>query len=146
MSHEPIMKRFTLPANQGLNCSQVVMRELTGIDDLEIGLWVDARANATDRANMAKMLELERRESTRRALVMVDGVLVNEHGAPFLGMDNYNHRTMRYLYEFFSELNGVEQRELKKAVAESVVVDLQSLRSGGTTLAASPRTKEPSGG
>ena len=127
MANAQVMKRFRLPKGQGLDCETVVMRELTGKDDLEISLWVDSKASMTDKNSMAKMIEIERRESTRRSLVQVDGKAVNEHGAPFLEMDNFNHRTMRYLYEFFSDLNGVEQRELKKAVVEAEVLEPGSL-------------------
>ena len=127
MANAQVMKRFKLPKGQGLDCETVVMRELTGKDDLEISLWVDSKASMTDKNSMAKMIEIERRESTRRSLVQVDGKAVNEHGAPFLEMDNFNHRTMRYLYEFFSDLNGVEQRELKKAVVEAEVLEPGSL-------------------
>ena len=108
---------------KGLSCKWFVMRELDGMDDIEIGVWVDKRSTSavSGGKNAATMIaaavSLQQHEAMRRALVSVNGVPVNVGGVPFKEFDRWSHRTMRVVQEAFRKLNGVEDEELEKQMA-----------------------------
>jgi predicted Holliday junction resolvase-like endonuclease len=109
-------------APPGLPFKSIVMRELDGNDDVDIGVWVDqqlALQNVDMKSNAAavKIMEIQRRESIRRSIVSIDGAEVNKHSAPFGAMDRWSRRTMQFVGSAFQALNGVEEEELKKFLA-----------------------------
>lgn len=94
-----------------MSCKEFVMRELTAKDEIEAAIWADKkRSSAGD--GVLSIVGGEQREAMRLSFVAVDGKPVNEGGIPFVGMDNWTYRTMRFVQRAFADLNGVEQSDL----------------------------------
>lgn len=111
-----LMKRFEL--GEGCDADSVVMKEIRNCDKVEVGIWVDAHSSTSidSAADVKNALIAEQYEALRFSLVQVDDEPVNTHGVPFMAMDDWGVRTMRYIQAFFDELNGVEESDVKNAV------------------------------
>lgn len=114
----PLKKRYKLPA--GCNCREFIMRELQNRDSIEAGIWADRNASAADSDRGRLAAELV--ESVRLSLVEVDGKRM-QPGMPFMEMDNWSQRTMRFLLEAYQELNGVQEEELGNFMATAELVE-----------------------
>ena len=106
-----LRKRFTLPA--GCSVGSFVMRELTGPDELEAAMWADKKMDKDRRSDAVAVMEGEQREAMRLAFTEVDGEPVNHDGIPFVAMDLWTYRTMRFAQTAFSDVNGVQIDELQ---------------------------------
>lgn len=107
-------KRFVLP--KGLSCGEMVVRELSGKDDLTAAQRADAKLSADEKLNPIVSMQVQRREAMRLSLVEVDGRKVNL-GEPFMNLDDWSQRTVVFLSRAFEELNGVKEDELKNFLA-----------------------------
>lgn len=114
------MKRYPLP--EYCDCRSVVMRELDTRDEIEAAIWADKAANSALADSQMAAFQADQRESIRLALVEVDGVEVNVGGMPYKAMDGWSMRTMRFIREFYADLNGVEQDDLKNALKGAKVL------------------------
>lgn len=114
-----LVKRYTLP--DYCDCQSIVMRELDGKDELEAAIWADQNKSSVLEGTMAAF-QADQRESIRLSIVQVDDVAVNVDGAPFREMNEWSFRTMRFVREFFADLNGVEEGDLKNAVTGAEIM------------------------
>jgi hypothetical protein len=125
MGKNGTLLQWRFPRNPGEfldRCSvrEFVMRELNGHDEKDIGAWMDLAiaANPAIATDALKLMQLERKESMRRALVSVDGEPVDQsHGVPYAPLDGWTKRTMQFLGNAFNALNGVEPDEMGKFLA-----------------------------
>jgi hypothetical protein len=108
-------KRYTLP--DYCSVQSVVMRELDGQDDIEASIWADKNATSAIKDSAVAAMIADQRESVRLSLLEVDGKPVNHDGLPFMAMDNWTSRTMRFLLSFYADLNGAKEEDLKNSVA-----------------------------
>lgn len=118
--HPRLMKRFEL--GEGCDAETVVMQELRNCDKVEIGVWVDAHGSISidSAADLKTALVAEQYEALRFSLVQVDDESVG--GAiPYMAMDDWSAKTMRYMQAFFDDLNGVEETDVKNAVRTAEV-------------------------
>lgn len=90
-----------------------VVRELTCEDDLDITIHAEKLTPEEARTTVLAAGEARQREAFRLSLVEVNGEPVNREGVPYMEMDQWNQRTMRFLREAFEELNGAESDELR---------------------------------
>lgn len=114
-------KEYAVPVKKGIpnSIKKFVMRQIDGLDERDVGAWMDA-ALARDpsiREDAGKYMQLKQNECMRRALVSVDGKVVNQHGAPFMGMETWNKRTMGAVVSAYHELNGIDPDEVGKMLA-----------------------------
>jgi hypothetical protein len=119
-------KRYTLP--DYCSVQSVVMRELDGQDDIEASVWADKNASSTVKESAVAAMVADQRESIRLSLLEVDGKPVNHDGLPFMEMDNWTSRTFRFLMQFYGDLNGATNEDLKNAVTGAELI--QSLTPG----------------
>lgn len=130
-SYEKRHKRFTLP--DGHPIREFVMRELDGLDDIEIAAWVERKTTSITGGSYKQEMQLERIEAMRRAIVSVDGETVNVNGVPYAGFDRWPHRTRLHAHNAFNEMNGVSPAEQKKVQA-----DAEDIRSGHEEIRSPP--------
>lgn len=109
-------RTFKLP--KGCSIREFEMRELTAEDELEAARMVDAKLVGAEKNSVMLVMAAERKEAERMSLVSVDGQRVDNSGAPFMGMNKWTQRTMRFVTAAFAEMNGVQDAELKKFLAE----------------------------
>lgn len=115
-----IMKRYSLP--DYCDVATLVMRELDGTDEIEAAIWADKNKSSALASSPIAAMESEQRESIRLSLVEVDGEPVNVGGIPYAAMNDWSYRTMRFVNQFFLDLNGVEISEVKNAVAAGEII------------------------
>jgi len=115
-----MMKLFKVPP--GMDFSSIVIRELDGTDELEAAIWADKNQNSALSDSVKAAFQGEQRECIRLSIVQVDGKAVNTNGLPFMAMDGWSFRSLRYLKEFFADLNGVEYDDVKNAVAGAEIL------------------------
>lgn len=98
---------------------EFVMRELNGLDDIELGIWLEAAIedNPLIMESGVALQRAERHEAMRRALVSVDGSPVNVHGVPYKEFDRWSKRMMQFVGTAFNKLNGIEMKEGKAFMA-----------------------------
>lgn len=118
-----IAKKFTV--KDGYDFKTIVIRELTGLDELEAAVWADKHKSSA----IGKRIQDEQQESIRLAIVSVDGVKVVQ---PYMQIDEWGYRSLRLLREFYAEVNGIEPGEVKNALATAEII------SGNPTIADSP--------
>jgi hypothetical protein len=68
-------------------------------------------------------ISAEQREAMRLSLVEVDGEPVNHDGVPYMAMDDWSLKTLRFLQTAFNEMNGIEADDLKNFRAGAQIVD-----------------------
>lgn len=123
----PIMKKYNLPNR--CSAKSFIMRELTADDETQAAIWWDkTKSSALDSSPLAQLAG-EQREAWRLALVEVDGKAVNGDGIPFLAMNKWNLRTMRFVQQAFGELNGVDADEVRDFLESSQIVGQNSSNS-----------------
>ena len=132
-----MQKRFTLP--DYCSVGEFVMRELTAKDELTASIFAEKFMSDALRNSAVATIAAEQREAMRLALVEVDGIQVNLDGVPYLEMDNWSMRTVRFAQMAFNEMNGIESDDLKNFKAGAQIVDL------GGSPAATPSPKPASG-
>lgn len=118
-----IVKRFKAP--EGLDCREVVMRELTGDDDLVVAVWTDRKLsqNKILATSATGMFSTQTREEVRRSLVAVDGKLVaNADDVPYAEMDGFTSATQDWLTACFRSMNRVDAEAAKKSVADAEIL------------------------
>ena len=113
-------KRYTLPSY--CSVQSVVMRELDGQDDIEASVWADKNASSTVKESAVAAMVADQRESIRLSLLEVDGKPVNHDGLPFMAMDHWSSRTFRFLQQFYGDLNGATNEDLKNAVTGAELI------------------------
>lgn len=120
-SSAPILhKRFRCPA--GCSIHEFVMRELTSKDELDAAMWADKLKSIVNDESPSSIILGEQREAMRLSLVTVDGQRVNDDGLPFLGMDTWTVRTVRFVQRAFQDMNGVTAEELENFTGEAEIV------------------------
>lgn len=136
---ERLVKRFTFP--RGCSARSVTMQELTGEDDQVVATWMEmkgAKALGSHKPGtpewMKASIELERRESIRRSIVSVDDKPVGLDGLPFPEFDTWSKKTLTAVMRFFNDLNGLEDADLEKCVAEATVVTSSRSAAGGLSV------------
>jgi len=97
------------------------MRELTNRDQMEASMWADKNIESALRGNLLAENMQEMHEAIRLSIVEVDGEKVGADGVPFKALDEYSMRTMRALRAYFSDLNGVDEDDIKKSIAGAVI-------------------------
>lgn len=115
-----LKKRYRLPP--GMSCREFVMRELDASDEIEAAIWADKRRGSAQ-DGVLSMVGGEQREAMRLSLVSVDGKPVNVDGVPFMGIDKWSYRTMRYVQRAFANLNGVKDKDLESFDEGAEIVD-----------------------
>lgn len=110
-------KRYTLPPN--CSASEIVVRELTVGDELEIAAAIEARGNDDSP-------EVRMHESIRQALAEVDGQPVNVGGVRY-PLERWSARTLRFATRAFLDLNGVDESEMESFRAAGSVVDASEI-------------------
>jgi hypothetical protein len=105
-----VMRRYALPP--GCSVRTFVMRQLTGIEDLEAAIMADKTAPAAARESMGAAITVEQREKVRMALVEVDGKRVNGD-TPYMALDHWNVRTIRFAERAYIELNGIQPEAME---------------------------------
>lgn len=106
-----IERYYELPPR--CSVASFVVRELSCDDDLDITINAEKLTPEAARATMLAAGQARQREAFRLSLVEVNGEPVNREGVPYMEMDQWNQRTMRFLQEAFEELNGAELEELR---------------------------------
>lgn len=121
-----IAKEFEVPAKGAdrYNFHKVVMRELNGQDRIEASIWADKNINPALEESIVGQMDTQQREALRLSIVAVDGKRVNTGGVPFMAMDEWNIRSMRFLEACFNDLNGVDLDEVKNSIASGKVVEI----------------------
>jgi hypothetical protein len=114
-------KRFQLPDYCSIR--EVVMRELDGQDDIEASIWADKNATSAIKGSAVAAMVADQRESIRLSLLEVDGTPVNHDGIPFMAMDDFTSVTFRFLLQFYSDMNGAKEDDLKNAIAGAEIVN-----------------------
>ncbi len=117
----PKMKLFRPPAKHQHDVKSFAMRRLLQADKVEMGVM--AKNNADKALGDEGLAGQEVIEAIRLSLVQVDGVRVNDKGIPFMKMDGWDSVTMRYVQEAFSDLNGVEDKDLGNFLSEADDLD-----------------------
>ena len=113
-------KRYQLP--DYCTVREVVMRELDGQDDIEASIWADKNATSAIRGSAVAAMVADQRESIRLSLLEVDGVPVNHDGIPFTAMDDWTSVTFRFLQQFYADLNGAKENDLKNSIAGAEII------------------------
>lgn len=116
-----MQKRFTLP--DYCTVGEFVMRELTAKDELTASIFAEKFMSDALRNSAVATIAAEQREAMRIALVEVDGKPVNVDGIPYMAMDEWSMRTIRFAQMAFNELNGIESDDLKNFRAGGQIVD-----------------------
>jgi len=114
------MKRFPLP--ERCDAKEFVIRELDSNDDIQAAIMADKMAPAAIKDSAIGLMSSEQREAVRLSLVEVDGVPVNQDGIPFLAMDEWSARTMRFALQAYMQVNGVTPDEIRSFLAGAEVV------------------------
>jgi len=104
-----LCKKWTLP--KGCSVREIVLRELDVNDDIDVHVWVEKNTPAAGREGLGQF-SAQQREAMRLALVQVDGQPVNVAGVPYLQMNQWSVRTLRFLQMAFVELNGATEEEM----------------------------------
>src|SRR5262245_12151728 len=104
---KPVERTINLSGR--FSCRQFVIRELTGMDEIEIGECVDRRLSGrkmpTDAAQAGAIIALtHQRESLRRSLVSVDGKSVNQDGVAYAHLERHTVRTINRMQQEFNKL------------------------------------------
>lgn len=133
-------ERFTAPVDCQDDCKTIVVKELTGDDEIAAAVEVDKRVGQPGfkSDNFAAIMKLERQERVRQSVVMVDGKLVRPDKP--LDMESFGSRTKAWIGRCFGKLNDPDEEQVKKSLAEGEAVDLGQLISGGAA------TEGPDGG
>jgi len=113
-------KRYQLP--DYCTIREVVMRELDGQDDIEASIWADKNATSAIKGSAVAAMVADQRESIRLSLLEVDGLPVNHDGIPYRAMDDFTSVTFRFLQQFYADMNGAKEDDLKNAIAGAEVI------------------------
>ncbi len=108
-----LVKKFTF--KEGYDCKTLVIRELTGIDEMEAAVWADKHSTSA----VGTTARNEQAEAMRLSIVEVDGKKVVQ---PYMQIDDWGFRTIRLLRECFAEVNGVDPSEVKNVLAEAEII------------------------
>lgn len=116
-----LVKRWTLP--KGCSIREFSMRELDVNDDIDVHVWVEKNTPSASLEPTMGAFSAQTREAMRLALVTVDGEKVNVAGVPYLQMNQWSLKTLRFVQMAFTELNGATEDEMAdfKAAGELVV-------------------------
>lgn len=140
MSRTIRAERFKAPVKCQGDCRDIIIKELSGEDDIAAAVAVDEKLGQPGfkSDNFAAIMRLERQERIRQSVVAVDGKQVSPT-KPF-NMEAFGSTTKLWIGRCFDKLNGLDEEDLKKSLAEGEAVDLGRLTSGEAA------TDEPSGG
>lgn len=114
-----VARRFTLP--ERCDIRSFTMRELDGNDEIEASIWAEKNVPPAQSQSPLAMMAQEQKEAIRLSLVEVDDVPITP-GVPYMDMDHWSMRTMRFVRQAFGITNGVEEDELKNFEAEASLV------------------------
>lgn len=129
MARQRLMKRYELPEECHRDCEVVVMRELSGQDEIEAAIMADRNATSAVKESAFASVAADQREALRLSLVMVDGRRVNHDGVPFRELDDFSMATIGQLLAYFRDLNGVPSEKSRRSVAEGKPVTLAELEA-----------------
>lgn len=118
------IQRFKCPP--GLSIKSVSIRELTVADDKEIeqnlNLFWPAKGKDKEPSMKAHLYE-----AVRRSIVEVDGKTV-EFASPYMDMDKWTQKTVAFVIEAFSKVNGsVEDKDSKSFLESAETISLDRL-------------------
>ena len=133
-------ERFKAPAKCHSDCTEIIIKELSGDDDIAAAVAVDEKIGQPGfkADNFAAIMTLERQEKVRQSVVSVNGRKVVP-GKPF-NLESVGAATKLWIGRCYDKLNGLDEEDVKKSLAEGEAVDLGRLTSGEAA------TEEPSGG
>lgn len=134
-------ERFKAPAKCHADCKEIIVKELSGDDDIAAAVAVDEKIGQPGfkADNFAAIMRLERQEKVRQSVVAVDGKQASAPGKPF-NMEAFGAATKLWIGRCYDKLNGLDEEDVKKSLAEGEVVDL------GQLISRAAATDEPSGG
>ena len=122
MSERLVHRKFTFP--DGCNCTEITIRETTGIDEQEAALAVETRgARSTVYAELVRL-----------SVVEVDGQKVTQ---PFLEAEKWNSRTRTLVMKAYETVNRLEDEEIAAFIAAS-----QDVTPGLAVVESGPARKQ----
>ena len=138
---------FTAPApgpgRMELSFKSITIRELLNLDNDTIAVWAQANISPALKDSPLAQITAEQREAIRLSITAVDGNPVNEHGEPFMDMDEWTYRSQRFVMAAFNRVNGVAEDEISGFLdgavpsapdgANTVRIDRRAAASGGDT-------------
>lgn len=96
--------------------SKIVIREVDGYDEEMAAAWVDAKRKIKGE-NAGNVFN----ELVRASIASVDGKPFNVGGAPSDDFDKWSSRARNFVLRLYNELNGIDEDDLKKVIAEATV-------------------------
>jgi hypothetical protein len=139
MGRDPILKKFTLGFP---DVHAVVMREVFVKDDMELADRVDKNLPTAMRDNMVAVIQVQKREAVRLAIVAIQRVPDGEwervnDGLPFAEMDEWPDTVFTALLHCNNDLNAVKDIErFSKGAEPLLAAELLAMVGpgrGGTT-------------
>src|SRR5512141_1111001 len=133
-------ERFKAPADCQDDCKSIIVKELSGDDEIAAAVAADQRVGQPGfkADSFAAIMKLERQERVRQSIVAIDGKLIRAEKP--CDMERFGSRTKSWIGRCFAKLNDPDEEQVKKSLAEGEVVDL------GQLIAGEVATDEPSGG
>jgi hypothetical protein len=118
-------KRFKAPAACHKDCRTAIVKEMSGDDDIAAAVAADQKRGSPGfkADNFTAMMKLERQERIRQSIVAVDDRPMKP-GNPCPQYEKFGAKTKLWLSKCFDAMNGLEESELEKSVAEAEIVDL----------------------
>lgn len=96
----------------GCAMKQFKMREIDYDDERLASMAAEGSASGVELTNASAWFSLVQRERIRLSMVEVDRRPVNRDGLPFIAMDGWSSKTMRFVERAFSKLNMPKEDEL----------------------------------
>lgn len=128
-------KSFPAPKKCQGDCQNIVIKELSGSDEIAAAVEIDKRAGEPGFKvdNFAAMMKLERQMRIQQSIVAIDGKL-NRPDKP-LSIEGFGSTTKLWIGRCFDDLNGIDEEDVKKSLAGAKTVDLGQLTSGAAASA-----------
>ena len=114
------------PASRGVrDFVALAMRESTNEDQIDAAIATDAILSPDQKESVRILIQRERFECTKLSIVAIcdaDGWRIVDHTVPFTEPNDWSQKATYLVQVWFQDLNGVDDADAKKTLAEAVTI------------------------
>jgi hypothetical protein len=114
------------PASRGVrDFVALAMRESTNEDQIDAAIATDAILSPDQKESIRLVIQRERFECAKLSIVALcdaDGWQIVDHSIPFAAPNHWSQKAMYLLQVWYQDLNGVDDDDAKKTLAEAVTI------------------------